>query len=107
MLQRLPLARTLGIMIILWGLVTILTVVVTDFKGLVVQRVFLGIVEVSSASRITEQPVEDLRANVVTGPFLQSSVSPGFLLISATWYSKSEQTTRLGIWYSATGIFSV
>jgi MFS family permease len=45
-LQRLPLARTLGIAVFLWGVVTILTVVVKDFKGLVVQRVFLGIVEV-------------------------------------------------------------
>lgn len=45
-LQRLPLARTLGIAIFVWGVVTMLTVVVKNYKGLVVQRVFLGIVEV-------------------------------------------------------------
>ncbi|KAG7095233.1 hypothetical protein E1B28_006007 [Marasmius oreades] len=68
-------------MICIWGVVCILTVVVTSYRGLVVQRVFLGIVE--------------------------SSVSPGFVLITSLWYTKEEQTTRLGIWYSSTGIFSM
>ncbi|SDA01481.1 BZ3500_MvSof-1268-A1-R1_Chr10-1g02709 [Microbotryum saponariae] len=65
----------------LWGVVCVLTVVVKSYEGLVVQRVVLGA--------------------------LESSVSPGFVLITGQWYRKSEQATRLGIWYSATGIFSV
>ena len=28
-------------------------------------------------------------------------------MITSQWYKQSEQATRLGIWYSATGIFSV
>ncbi|CEQ40197.1 SPOSA6832_01764 [Sporobolomyces salmonicolor] len=63
-----------------WGVTVILTVVVTSYEGLVVQRVFLGV--------------------------LESSVSPGFVMITTQWYKKSEQAARLGIWYSATGIFS-
>ncbi|KAF9269826.1 MFS general substrate transporter [Marasmius fiardii PR-910] len=81
LLQRLPLVRTLSAMIFLWGVICILTVIVTSYPGLVVQRVFLGVVE--------------------------SSVSPGFVLITSLWYTKEEQTARLGIWYSSTGIFSM
>ncbi|GAA5827780.1 hypothetical protein JCM5353_006415 [Sporobolomyces roseus] len=79
-LQRLPLAKTLSACIFLWGVCVILTVVVKNYEGLVVQRVFLGV--------------------------LESSVSPGFVMITTQWYRKSEQASRLGIWYSATGIFS-
>ncbi|SCV73869.1 BQ2448_6299 [Microbotryum intermedium] len=81
LLQRFPTAKILSLCIFLWGVVCILTVVVTSYEGLVVQRVFLGA--------------------------LESSVSPGFVLITGQWYRKSEQATRLGIWYSATGSFSV
>ncbi|GAA5953621.1 hypothetical protein JCM21900_003365 [Sporobolomyces salmonicolor] len=80
LLQRAPLAKTLAACIFLWGVTVILTVVVTSYEGLVVQRVFLGV--------------------------LESSVSPGFVMITTQWYKKSEQAARLGIWYSATGIFS-
>ncbi|KAM0790032.1 hypothetical protein ACM66B_005361 [Microbotryomycetes sp. NB124-2] len=79
-LQRLPIAKTLSLLIFLWGVCTILTVFVKSYEGLVVQRVFLGL--------------------------LESSVSPGFVIITGQWYTKTEQATRLGIWYSATGIFS-
>ncbi|KAK0195047.1 major facilitator superfamily domain-containing protein [Armillaria mellea] len=80
-LQRLPLVKTLSAFIFLWGVICMLTVVVTSYPGLVIQRIFLGMVE--------------------------SAVSPGFLAITALWYTKQEQTARLGIWYSATGIFSM
>ncbi|GAA5955885.1 hypothetical protein JCM3765_000028 [Sporobolomyces pararoseus] len=80
LLQRLPLAKTLSACIFFWGVTVILTVVVKSYQGLIIQRVFLGI--------------------------LESSVSPGFVMLTTLWYRKSEQASRLGIWYSATGIFS-
>ncbi|KAK0240682.1 major facilitator superfamily domain-containing protein [Armillaria nabsnona] len=80
-LQRVPLVKTLSAFIFLWGVICMLTVVVTSYPGLIVQRIFLGMAE--------------------------SAVSPGFLAITALWYTKQEQTARLGIWYSATGIFSM
>ncbi|GAA5980577.1 hypothetical protein JCM5350_004353 [Sporobolomyces pararoseus] len=80
LLQRLPLAKTLSACIFFWGVTVILTVVVKSYQGLVIQRVFLGV--------------------------LESSVSPGFVMLTTQWYRKSEQASRLGIWYSATGIFS-
>lgn len=49
LLQRLPLIKTLSIFVFIWGVVCILTVVVTSYKGLIVQRVFLGLMEVSFA----------------------------------------------------------
>ncbi|TNY20536.1 MFS general substrate transporter [Rhodotorula diobovata] len=80
LLQRFPLAKTLSACIFLWGVTALLTIVCTSYEGLVVQRIFLGV--------------------------LESSISPGFVLITSQWYKKSEQAARLGIWYSATGIFS-
>lgn len=71
----------LGSMVVLWGAIVMLTCVITDWRGLVVQRIFLGIIE--------------------------SSVSPGFVAVTRMWYTKKEQPIRLGIWYSATGLFSI
>ncbi|BGO93168.1 hypothetical protein NBRC10512_007581 [Rhodotorula toruloides] len=80
LLKRVNAVKTLGVLVLLWGVVVCLTVVCTSYQGLVVQRVFLGV--------------------------LESSVSPGFVLLTTMWYKRSEQATRLGIWYSATGIWS-
>jgi sugar phosphate permease len=38
---------------------------------------------------------------------VEATVSPGFVLITKSWYLRSEHASRLGIWYSATGIFSI
>jgi MFS family permease len=75
---RLPLARTAGIIVLIWGIVCILTVVCDNYPGFVVQRVALGVAE--------------------------SAVSPAFVAITALWYKPREQAARLGIWYSATGV---
>ncbi|KAF8682465.1 MFS general substrate transporter [Rhizoctonia solani] len=81
LLQKFPVGKTLSLMVILWGIIVMLTIVVTSYPGIVVQRVFLGVVE--------------------------SAVSPGFVLVSSMWYKRSEQPVRIGIWYSATGLFSI
>ncbi|EUC67298.1 MFS general substrate transporter [Rhizoctonia solani AG-3 Rhs1AP] len=81
LLQRFPVGKTLSLMVIIWGVVVMLTVVVTSYPGIIVQRVFLGVIE--------------------------SAVSPGFVIISSMWYKRSEQPMRIGIWYSATGLFSI
>ena len=67
--------------VLLWGLTAILTVVCTDYTGILIQRLFLGLAE--------------------------SAVSPAFVTVTGLWYKPYEQATRLGIWYSATGIFSM
>ncbi|SJX64605.1 related to DAL5-Allantoate and ureidosuccinate permease [Sporisorium reilianum f. sp. reilianum] len=71
----------LGCAIVLWGAIVILTPAIGSWRGLIAQRFFLGAIE--------------------------SAVSPGFVHITRSWYKRSEQPLRLGIWYSATGLFSI
>ncbi|KAJ1019848.1 hypothetical protein NDA13_006071 [Ustilago tritici] len=71
----------LGCAIILWGVIVILTPAIGSWRGLIAQRFFLGSIE--------------------------SAVSPGFILLTRSWYKRSEQPLRLGIWYSAIGLFSI
>lgn len=79
--QRLKVSYFLGGSVILWGGICLLTPAISTWRGLVVQRVFLGLVE--------------------------STVSPGFLLVTRQWYTSREMPMRIGVWYSATGLFSV
>lgn len=44
---------------------------------------------------------------VIYNSFVESSVSPGFVAVTRMWYTRREQPIRLGIWYSATGLFSI
>lgn len=44
---------------------------------------------------------------VMYNSFVESSVSPGFVAVTRMWYTRREQPIRLGIWYSATGLFSI
>ncbi|TNY23534.1 permease of the major facilitator superfamily [Rhodotorula diobovata] len=73
-LQRLPLAKYTSANVILWGVVLACTAVTTDFKGLMVVRFFLGL--------------------------LEACVSPAFTLVTSQWYKKNEQGTRIGIWFA-------
>lgn len=79
--QRFKIAYFLGSCILIWGVIVLLTPVVTTWQGLCVQRVFLGMIE--------------------------SAVSPGFILVTRQWYTKAEMPLRVGVWYSATGLFSI
>lgn len=80
-LQKLPIGKYLSISILIWGALTIVTIAIHSYPGIMVQRVILGIVE--------------------------AVVSPGFVILSSMWYKKSEQPIRLAIWYSSTGIFTI
>ncbi|KAE8368203.1 major facilitator superfamily domain-containing protein [Aspergillus caelatus] len=63
-----------GIMVI-WGTLTCVMGVVKDFKHLVVLRALIGCVE--------------------------SGFAPGVLLVISSWYKKSEQSKRFGVYISA------
>jgi len=64
--------------VLLWGIIAILTPVCTTYTGILVQRFFLG--------------------------FMESGVSPAFILMTSMWYKKSEVAFRTGAWYSCTGL---
>lgn len=60
--QLFPVSRVAGGIIFVWAACLILTVVCHNFPGVVTQRVFLG--------------------------FLEGGVSPIFVLVTASWYTK-------------------
>ncbi|KAF2151573.1 MFS general substrate transporter [Myriangium duriaei CBS 260.36] len=79
--QRFPVERVASAIVTLWGLTLILTTVCTSYQGIYAQRFVLG--------------------------FLEAGISPMFMLIVGSFYKKSEQAFRMGIWYSTTGYVSV
>ncbi|POS79157.1 hypothetical protein DHEL01_v202458 [Diaporthe helianthi] len=79
--QRFPIEKVASGLVTVWGICLILTAVCTTWQGLLVERFFLG--------------------------FLEAGVSPMFMLIVGSFYTKSEQALRMGIWYSCTGFAGV
>ncbi|KXJ85017.1 allantoate permease [Microdochium bolleyi] len=75
--QRYPIDRVASGLVVVWGICLILTSASVNWQALYVQRFFLG--------------------------FLESGISPLFMLIVGSWYRKNEQALRMGIWYSCTG----
>ncbi|KAL7622999.1 Allantoate permease [Parahypoxylon ruwenzoriense] len=77
LLQRLPLAKYSAFNVIMWGLTLCCLAAVKDFAGAMTVRFFLGAFE--------------------------AAVSPGFALFTSQWYTKKEQGTRVGWWFSFNG----
>ncbi|KAI1093186.1 major facilitator superfamily transporter allantoate [Rostrohypoxylon terebratum] len=77
LLQRLPLAKYSAFNVIMWGLTLCCLAAVKNFAGAMTVRVFLGVFE--------------------------AAVSPGFALFTSQWYTKKEQGTRVGWWFSFNG----
>ncbi|KAL8735285.1 MAG: hypothetical protein Q9181_002860 [Wetmoreana brouardii] len=77
LLQRLPLAKYSSFCIIMWGLVLCCMAGVKNYSGGLAVRFFLGVFE--------------------------AAVTPGFALFTSQWYTKREQGTRVGIWFSFNG----
>ncbi|RMJ24269.1 Allantoate [Aspergillus sp. HF37] len=81
LLQKYPLAKYSSLNIILWGATLACFAAVTSFKGAAVVRFFLGAFE--------------------------AVVTPGFALFTSQWYTKREQGSRMGIWFSSNGVAMV
>ncbi|KAJ5585769.1 MFS general substrate transporter [Penicillium hetheringtonii] len=77
MMQRVPLAKYLGVMSMLWGVVVALHAVCHNFGGLAAVRFLLGSIEVCT--------------------------TPAIIYITSSWYTHAEQVTRVAIWYSTSG----
>lgn len=77
-LQKFPAAKWLGLNVVLWGVATACGAAATSYRTLLVSRVFLGIFE--------------------------ATIGPSLLLISAQWYTKSEQAPRFSFWYCGLGL---
>lgn len=77
LMQRFPLAKYLGAMSMIWGIIVALHAACHDFAGLAVVRLLLGMIEVCTV--------------------------PAVLHITAAWYTRTEQVTRVAIWYTTSG----
>jgi MFS family permease len=79
--QRWPIERVAACIIVIWGACLMCTAGVATWQGLYAQRFFLG--------------------------FLESGISPMFMLVVGGWYKKDEQALRMGAWYCCTGYVSI
>ncbi|KAL7269146.1 hypothetical protein RUND412_008199 [Rhizina undulata] len=76
-IQRVPIAKYLGINIILWGGTLALHAACKNFKGLVTVRTLLGIFE--------------------------ACCQPIFIVLSSMWYRREEQAATVAYWYMMNG----
>jgi MFS family permease len=77
LIQRLPVAKYLGISIILWGITLALHSVAKNFATLVALRTLLGIFE--------------------------AVCQPSFVYLSSMWYKREEQAATVSYWYMMNG----
>ncbi|EER33709.1 hypothetical protein CTRG_02527 [Candida tropicalis MYA-3404] len=80
LLQRFPVAKTVSVFIILWGMILALHSV-PEYSGFVALRTILGA--------------------------LESSVTPAFTIITSQWYKKEEQFLRTSCWFASNGIGTI
>ncbi|EMG45842.1 THI73 Thiamine pathway transporter THI73 [Candida maltosa Xu316] len=80
-LQRFPLGKSLGVFIVLWGVVVACHAVCSTYASLMIVRTLLGIFESSSAV--------------------------GLITISGIYYTKSQQVARMGIWSVMAGTATI
>lgn len=71
--------RYLSLLVCTWSLICMLTAAVTSWRGLYVQRFFLG--------------------------FVESVIPTTFMCIISSFYTQREQSFRQSIWFSAPGLF--
>lgn len=80
-MSRLPVTRTVGIAIVIWGIVAGCLAAPTGFAAFGAVRFLLG--------------------------FCEGAVSPAFVLITATWYKRSEHPIRIAAWISCNGVAQI
>ncbi|KAF5267580.1 hypothetical protein BFJ63_vAg12167 [Fusarium oxysporum f. sp. narcissi] len=77
LIARVPIAKYLSFCIVAWGACLACHAACQDFKGLVIVRTLLGIFE--------------------------SACQPCFVILSAIWYRREEQASRVTYWYMMNG----
>lgn len=76
-LQYLPVGKWMSFNIFVWAVALLCHAAATNFAGLFACRVFLGICE--------------------------GAITPGFLLVTAMFYTRKEQSQRVGYWFLMNG----
>lgn len=80
-LQKVPVAKWLSILAIIWGIATACTAATFNYHSLLVARIFAGIFE--------------------------SPTSPCLMLISSQWYTSQEQASRYSFWMCGVGMAQI
>ncbi|CAG8923941.1 unnamed protein product [Penicillium salamii] len=78
LIQRLPIAKYMGGMLLIWSVLVIAHIGATNYGGILVLRFLLGMAE--------------------------AGVSPCMMNLTAMFYKRSEQPIRMAIWLSANGM---
>lgn len=78
LITRLPTAKYLAANTVFWGTVVALTASCSSFAGLMTVRFLLGVAE--------------------------ATLTPGFMFLTSTWYTRDEMPTRLGMWFAGNSI---
>ncbi|KAL8378999.1 hypothetical protein RB599_008684 [Gaeumannomyces hyphopodioides] len=78
LIARLPVARYLTANTLFWGAVVALTAACHSYGGLLAVRFLLGVAE--------------------------ATITPAFMFITSTWYTRDEIPTRTGIWFSGNSV---
>ncbi|KAI9737134.1 MAG: hypothetical protein M1834_000726 [Cirrosporium novae-zelandiae] len=76
-IQRVPIAKYLGINIMLWGMILACHAAANNFADLVALRTLLGVFE--------------------------ACCQPSFIVLSSMWYKREEQTATVSYWYMMNG----
>lgn len=95
-LQCFPAAKWLSGCVVAWGVVTAATAAVQDVKGFYVVRVFLALFEAT---------IGEIHFEVSL--IYADCSGPSLMLITAQWYTKSEQAPRFAFWHAAPGVGQV
>ncbi|KAJ4375434.1 hypothetical protein N0V86_006965 [Didymella sp. IMI 355093] len=78
LIAHLPVARYLAANTFVWGVVVALTAACNSYGGLVTVRFLLGVAE--------------------------ATITPVFLFITSTWYTRDEIPTRTGLWFAGNSV---
>lgn len=78
LIPRLPVARYMTANTFIWGIVVALTAACTNYGGLLTVRFLLGVAE--------------------------ATITPTFMFLTTTWYTRDEIPVRTGIWFSGNSI---
>ncbi|KAK6365543.1 hypothetical protein LTS17_011262 [Exophiala oligosperma] len=81
LITRLPVAKYMAANTAFWGIVVALTAACTNYGGLITVRFFLGVAE--------------------------ATITPAFMFITSTWYTRDEIPIRTGIWFAGNSVGGV
>ncbi|KAJ5950678.1 Major facilitator superfamily domain general substrate transporter [Penicillium vulpinum] len=78
LIARLPAAKYMTANTFFWGAVVALTAACTNFGGLITVRFLLGVAE--------------------------ATITPAFMFITSSWYTRDEIPTRTGLWFAGNSV---